>query len=616
MTTARLVHPAPERAVDVRAQYGAVGDGVADDTVAIQAALDAADVVYLPAGTYKITAALSVPPDTVVHGDGDRVSLVRQHTSNTQIFIVNTGGVTLRDLRLTYNTLQVAANTDANAVELRNAFVCNFQRLHISNCANGFKIPSGIPGGSFMASCSLRDIEIFLYSIYALNLVTDGGVSTGSVFSNIYIHNNPSTGVRNTATGGVNLGFHSDSVLDQVNIEHSVHTGNSLVVNGCESMMVTGVHFEGIEPSGDFGGVIGIIGGSNVVMTTVDIVFCYFLNANVATLWGMFKVENGCSLTVLVLRERNSTIGTASRFPVVYATASLTTTQIWMGFVNATDLTTRSSGTAANPFRYYNGTLEAPSGALIAASNLSDLASASAARTNLGLGTAAVTNTGTGAGNTILGDDARLTDARTPSSTLAHRVSHHFGGSDLALPTPAAQSGDYLLPYHSGTGTNPFGTLGKVYLLPVDVPASQTFAGLGTHLTALAVGGTTPLIHLGCYADDGTGLKPTGAALAGSEVTFDPTAGSPGDFYTAFAVARTYGPARIWLAWMSTSGTALGTNPTAVVIAAVNMFGSTDLGNNSYRGWAMTTSSSAATLPTISGLTHQGVTPIVGMKAS
>jgi len=52
--------------------YGAVGDGSADDTAAIQAALDAAatqgPVCALPAGLYRINGSLDVPPGVTLKG--------------------------------------------------------------------------------------------------------------------------------------------------------------------------------------------------------------------------------------------------------------------------------------------------------------------------------------------------------------------------------------------------------------------------------------------------------------------------------------------------------------------------------------------------------------------
>jgi hypothetical protein len=62
----------------------------------------------------------------------------------------------------------------------------------------------------------------------------------------------------------------------------------------------------------------------------------------------------------------------------------------------------------------------------------------SATRTSLELGTAALSDTGTGASNVILGNDARLTDARTPTS---HASSHVTGGTDKIRDASAAQDG-------------------------------------------------------------------------------------------------------------------------------------------------------------------------------
>jgi len=53
--------------------YGAVGNGTTDDTAAIQAAITACPTdgrVFIPRGTYKLTAALTIPGSLTLFGDG------------------------------------------------------------------------------------------------------------------------------------------------------------------------------------------------------------------------------------------------------------------------------------------------------------------------------------------------------------------------------------------------------------------------------------------------------------------------------------------------------------------------------------------------------------------
>jgi hypothetical protein len=69
--------------VSVR-DYGTVGDGVTDDTTAIQKALDAVQAagggtVFIPVGTYKTTATLNLPALVSVEGQG-QLSIIRPHS--------------------------------------------------------------------------------------------------------------------------------------------------------------------------------------------------------------------------------------------------------------------------------------------------------------------------------------------------------------------------------------------------------------------------------------------------------------------------------------------------------------------------------------------------------
>lgn len=69
--------------------------------------------------------------------------------------------------------------------------------------------------------------------------------------------------------------------------------------------------------------------------------------------------------------------------------------------------------------------------------NLSDLASASSARTNLGLGGAAVLNVGTTAGTVSAGDDSRITGAAQKASNLSDLASASTARTNLGLGTSA-----------------------------------------------------------------------------------------------------------------------------------------------------------------------------------
>ena len=149
--------------------YGAIGDGVTDDTAAIQAALDralAADrtsltlahtvVVLFPMGTWKIStqlqlAILSGTKQIIIRGQGSKSTVISQSGTAANGLYINytsttSARVLVEDLRITAATTSSLAgikDTNGNKTTIRNCNVALFRtgidvagatKCRIENC--------------------------------------------------------------------------------------------------------------------------------------------------------------------------------------------------------------------------------------------------------------------------------------------------------------------------------------------------------------------------------------------------------------------------------------------------------------------------------------------------
>jgi hypothetical protein len=106
--------------------FGAIGDGIADDTIALQTAINttigtSGGALYFPNGTYKITAKLVIPLSYGwrIFGASRYSATIKQFAANTPIISLestNTHSFEICDLNFTWNTAQTSANTASVAI--------------------------------------------------------------------------------------------------------------------------------------------------------------------------------------------------------------------------------------------------------------------------------------------------------------------------------------------------------------------------------------------------------------------------------------------------------------------------------------------------------------------
>ena len=188
--------------------FGAVGDGVTDDTAAIQAAIDSgAGAVSIPAGTYLIGSAISLTRPVKLVGDGQSATNLHRNYSPVAdtdgIFNIRDGGslVAMRDMTLrslsgqTGGCLLSIVNTNAQAIGQMSFVNMGFTTtgtdthkytIYMDGTART-TAPIGIRGVDFFG-CSVFGAQtscilvkgVLKFGFFGGGVYTGGGTDTGT----------------------------------------------------------------------------------------------------------------------------------------------------------------------------------------------------------------------------------------------------------------------------------------------------------------------------------------------------------------------------------------------------------------------------------------------------
>ena len=174
--------------------FGAIGDGVADDTRSIQNALNSGKPVYIPSGTYLVSG-ITIPNKCMVFGNGRGTIIQGDGTNHTIIIPSSSSYCELTSLTVygrkgstLYNAVEISdKNSEDTAVVFDASHVINDVKTMYGNY--GIRIASSIRG------CRLTNITISSATNDGLHIDgTDNSVINGGTFScgghGLYINQN------------------------------------------------------------------------------------------------------------------------------------------------------------------------------------------------------------------------------------------------------------------------------------------------------------------------------------------------------------------------------------------------------------------------------------------
>lgn len=552
--------------------YGAVGDGVHDDTTNIQSAINAANaagggIVYLPAGQYKISAALTLFNRITLRGDGD--------------FVTNI----------------VQSSTTANGLSGSNLIYIVIEHLRLTGPGSGSG--EGMVFTTEFDYCIIRDVSttgwgstgIEIEQPIVTNLTRVTSFNNGG--AGIYIHGNAITGA------GTSVSLQSCWAHDNVSNGFSIQNMTYLSFQACAADnqanagkagyridQCTGFTFSGCGSEGNNFGWL-LTGGSTGIVITSPYIFntpstgigIYVSSATNVQIIGAtealpqagataaIQVDTGSSCTIQgavattanVLAAGTTVVASNASgvrsYPNGVTTPSLTMTgPIAMGANKVTGL---ANGTAASDAATFGQIPVAGTTAgTYAAGNDSRIVNALQTTGGTMSGAIAMgTNKITGVGNGTAAQDVaafgQIPVAGTGSTNFAagndNRILQGFNGGSGKLQNYLTWNHDPLLIQ----GTASANVSGTVYLHRVYLAQGQTVTGVGYGVATAGATLTAGQNFVGLYdstgtrqavsADQASNWTSTGYKSTNFTSTFSVT--TAGFYYVGFLAVGTTPPA-------------------------------------------------------------------------
>ena len=240
-STQRTVQLKLQESISVK-DFGAVGDGVTDDTAAIQAAIDACEIlkkpVFFPAGTYIITSGLTVQQKEVhVIGEGSESTILDFNVSSGVALDCGYAGGgtfwgwTIRDIQLKGN----ASGAETNLLKVNYPLNGKMERVKV-DFANNVGVRLGRPQNFVIHASEIRNSD-------ARGLIVENDFISGQG-PQLFVLDNSTIKDNGTTNGAHQIAFlnGAEHVISNCIIEGS--TSASSIYLGTDLCKITNCSFE------------------------------------------------------------------------------------------------------------------------------------------------------------------------------------------------------------------------------------------------------------------------------------------------------------------------------------------------------------------------------------